>query len=116
MNSQQARVGSGLYIMLFSVHGLLRGSDMELGRDADTGGQIQYVVELAKALSNHPRIRKVDLVTRLIRAKGVDDSYAQPFERLTEKAQIVRIPFGPRRYLRKENLARRPACGEPIKG
>ena len=27
-----------LYIVLISVHGLIRGNDLELGRDADTGG------------------------------------------------------------------------------
>lgn len=43
----------GLYIQLFSIHGLLRAESMELGRDADTGGQIKYVVELAKALGTH---------------------------------------------------------------
>ena len=29
-----------LYIILVSLHGLVRGSKMELGRDADTGGQV----------------------------------------------------------------------------
>jgi sucrose-phosphate synthase len=28
-----------LYIVLISLHGLIRGDDLELGRDADTGGQ-----------------------------------------------------------------------------
>lgn len=34
----QGRV-DGLYIVLISLHGLVRGQHMELGRDADTGGQ-----------------------------------------------------------------------------
>ena len=55
---------NGLYIMLISVHGLIRGSQMELGRDADTGGQIKYVVELAKALGEHP----IEIVGREIRS------------------------------------------------
>ena len=29
----------GLYIVLLSIHGLIRGQNLELGRDADTGGQ-----------------------------------------------------------------------------
>lgn len=29
-----------LYIVLSSVHGLVRGENMELGKDADTGGQV----------------------------------------------------------------------------
>ena len=42
--------GQGLYIALISLHGLIRGEEPELGRDADTGGQTKYVVELARAL------------------------------------------------------------------
>ena len=54
----------GLYIALISVHGLIRGEDAELGRDADTGGQVGYVLDLARALSNHPDVERVDLLTR----------------------------------------------------
>ena len=39
----------GLYIVFISVHGLIRGQELELGRDTDTGGQTKYVVELARA-------------------------------------------------------------------
>jgi hypothetical protein len=39
-----------LYIVLISVHGLIRSRDLELGRDADTGGQTKYVVELANVI------------------------------------------------------------------
>lgn len=31
----------GLYLVLISLHGLVRGERMELGRDPDTGGQAQ---------------------------------------------------------------------------
>lgn len=94
----------GLYIALLSVHGLIRGSDIELGRDADTGGQVLYVVDLAKALARHPGVDRVDLVTRRIFDSRIDDAYERPEEPLCEGARIVRIPFGPRRYLRKESL------------
>ena len=30
----------GLYLVLISLHGLVRGDRMELGRDPDTGGQV----------------------------------------------------------------------------
>ena len=95
---------NGLYIMLISVHGLIRGHDLELGRDADTGGQIKYVVELARALSDNPKIGRVDLVTRQVFDKKVDAGYAEPVEKLTDKASIIRLSCGPRRYLRKEVL------------
>ena len=94
----------GLYLMLISVHGLMRSHDLELGRDADTGGQITYVVELARALAEHPRIARVDVLTRLVEDAKVDDDYARPEETLSDKAFIIRIPCGPRRYLRKEVL------------
>ena len=94
----------GLYIMLLSVHGLARGQDMELGRDADTGGQIKYVVELARALAAHPRVARVDLLTRKVIDPKVDEDYARPEEKIGEGAYIIRIPCGPRRYLRKEVL------------
>jgi sucrose-phosphate synthase len=95
---------SGLYILLVSVHGLIRGHNLELGRDADTGGQTKYVVELACTLAKSPQVERVDLVTRLINDPKVSHDYAQPIEILADKAQIIRIPCGPRRYLRKEVL------------
>ena len=42
------------YILLVNVHGLMRGNNLELGRDEDTGGQTLYVTELAQALGKHP--------------------------------------------------------------
>ncbi|WP_414543695.1 HAD-IIB family hydrolase [Nostoc sp. CCY0012] len=94
----------GLYILLVSVHGLIRGKNLELGRDADTGGQIKYVLELAQALAANPQVERVDLVTRLVNDPKVSSDYAQPVEVLCDKAQIIRVNCGPRRYLRKEVL------------
>ncbi|XP_047319312.1 probable sucrose-phosphate synthase 2 isoform X2 [Impatiens glandulifera] len=109
-----------LYIILISLHGLVRGENMELGRDSDTGGQIKYVVELAKALARMPDVYRVDLFTRQISSPEVDWSYGEPTEMLTvgsedaadvaevgesSGAYIIRIPFGPRdKYLSKEVL------------
>jgi sucrose-phosphate synthase len=95
---------SGLYILLVSVHGLIRGKNLELGRDADTGGQTKYVVELACTLAKHPQVERVDLVTRLVDDPKVSPDYAKPVEILSDKAQIIRLACGPRRYLRKEVL------------
>ncbi|KAF5738499.1 sucrose-phosphate synthase 3-like [Tripterygium wilfordii] len=105
-----------LYIVLISLHGLVRGENMELGRDSDTGGQIKYVVELARALAHMAGVYRVDLFTRQISSPEVDWSYGEPTEMLTagpeddddgvgesSGAYIIRIPFGPRdKYLRKE--------------
>ncbi|KAL9275035.1 putative sucrose-phosphate synthase 2 [Drosera capensis] len=108
-----------LYIVLISLHGLVRGENMELGRDSDTGGQVKYVVELARALAKMPGVYKVDLFTRQIMSSDVDWTYAEPTEMLSggpedaesenvgesSGAYIIRIPFGPcDKYLRKELL------------
>jgi len=86
------------------LHGLFRGHDLELGRDADTGGQTTYVLELARGLAARPEVDRVDVVTRLIQDKRVSADYAQAHEPLADGASIVRFPCGPRRYLRKELL------------
>ena len=93
-----------LYIVLISVHGLIRSKDLELGKDADTGGQVKYLIELSKALIEHPDVGRVDLLTRQVFDAKVDDIYAQDEEEITKGATIFRIPCGPRRYLRKEVL------------
>jgi len=94
----------GLHVLSLSLHGLVRGFDIELGRDADTGGQITYVVEQVRALAAHPDVRNVQLFTRQVFGPKVDASYAEEHEELAPGAEIVRIPCGPRRYLRKEKL------------
>ena len=91
-----------LYIQLFSIHGLIRGKNPELGRDADTGGQVKYVLELAKALGEHQEVDQVDLVTRYIDDKSVSKDYSIPIEKLSDKARIVRIQCGGKKYIRKE--------------
>ena len=93
-----------LKVTLISLHGLIRGHDLELGRDADTGGQTKYVVELARELSEHTHVREVEILTRQIIDPKIDDDYAQLEEQISDNAKIVRIPFGPKRYLRKEAL------------
>ena len=94
----------GLYIVLISIHGLIRGKNLELGRDADTGGQTKYVVELARALGQHPDVAKVDLFTRLVTDASVDNDYAKPVESLAPGVNIIRLPCGVEGYLPKEQL------------
>ncbi|KAL5843163.1 hypothetical protein ACOSQ4_009121 [Xanthoceras sorbifolium] len=102
-----------LYIVLISLHGLVRGENMELGRDSDTGGQVKYVVELARALANTHGVYRVDLLTRQVASPEVDSSYGEPIEMLSCPsngsgscgAYIIRVPCGPRhKYLPKESL------------
>jgi len=89
---------------MFSVHGLLRAENMQLGHDADTGGQIKYAVELGNALSQSENVKRVELFTRLIRDKAVSEDYARPVEQVNDKFSIVRIQCGGKKYMRKELL------------
>ncbi|XP_042059958.1 probable sucrose-phosphate synthase 1 [Salvia splendens] len=111
-----ANLDKKLYLVLISLHGLIRGENMELGRDSDTGGQVKYVVELARALGSMPGVYRVDLLTRQVMAPDVDWTYGEPTEMLNPLpesqmdeigesggAYIIRIPFGPKdKYLSKE--------------
>lgn len=104
----------GLYIVLLSVHGLVRGHEMQLGRDPDTGGQVKYVVEYARALAAQSSVHRVDLLTRRTTDPEVDDSYSVREEVLSQPsdgyhassahggAYIVRLDAGPtEHYLAK---------------
>ncbi|BHH83635.1 HAD family hydrolase [Desulforhopalus sp. 52FAK] len=94
----------GLYIVLLSIHGLIRWNDLELGRDSDTGGQTLYVVELAHALARLPGIAKVDLITQRVVDENVSDDYGQQIEKFSDSLRIVRIDAGHEGYLVKEEL------------
>ena len=100
MNSEDGK----LYIVLVSVHGLIRGQDLELGRDADTGGQTKYVVELLRELGERPEVGQAVLLTRRISDSNISEDYDEPVELLSEKARIVRINCGEEGYLAKETL------------
>ncbi len=92
------------YILLISIHGLIRGQSPELGRDADTGGQVKYVLELARALGQHPQVGRVDLLTRYILDPTVDADYSQPQEVLAPGVNLIRIKCGGDHYIPKEAL------------
>lgn len=93
-----------IYIVMISIHGLVRGENLELGRDADTGGQTRYVIELTRALACQPEVAQVDLVTRSIKDRNLSQDYQVPVETLGPKARIIRINAGPDSYIVKEDL------------
>lgn len=97
-------MSDGLYIQMFSIHGLIRSQNLELGRDADTGGQVVYVIELCRYLSTFEGVSRVDLFTRWISDKSVSDDYSQRIEQVNDRFRIIRIRCGGSRYMRKELL------------
>ncbi len=95
---------NGIYIQMYNIHGLIRGRDLELGRDADTGGQTKYVLELAQAVSRRKEVDCVEIVTRYINDKEISHDYAVHEEIVNDKLKIIRIGCGGGKYLRKELL------------
>lgn len=80
-------------ILMLSLHGYV-AAEPELGKP-DTGGQVVYVLELAKRFSRLGR--RVDLVTRRF-----ED---QPeVEEVNENFRVWRIPFGGPDFIRKEDM------------
>jgi mannosylfructose-phosphate synthase len=80
-------------ILMISLHGYV-AAEPELGKP-DTGGQVVYVLELAKRFSRLGR--RVELVTRQF-----ED---QPeFDDINENLRIWRIPFGGKKFIRKEDM------------
>lgn len=80
-------------ILMLSIHGYV-SAEPELGKP-DTGGQVVYVLELAKRFSRLGY--RVDLVTRRF-----ED---QPeFDEVNENFHIWRIPFGGNDFIRKEDM------------
>jgi len=92
------------YYLHISIHGLIRSNNLELGRDVDTGGQTKYVVDLVQALAQHKNVSQVDLLTRRLVGENISDDYAQPIERINDKARIIRIDADTNEYLAKEKL------------
>ncbi|MBN2737779.1 MAG: HAD-IIB family hydrolase [Spirochaetales bacterium] len=93
-----------MYIQMINIHGLLRGHNIEMGRDADTGGQTRYVLDLISYLSKIETVKQIDIFTRLIRDKAVSKDYSQKIEIINSKCRIIRLPCGGGKYLKKEKL------------
>lgn len=80
-------------ILMISLHGYV-SAEPELGKP-DTGGQVVYVLELAKRFSRLGR--RVDLVTRRFEDQPEYDD-------MNENLRVWRIPFGGSEFIRKEDM------------
>jgi mannosylfructose-phosphate synthase len=80
-------------ILMLSTHGYV-SAEPELGKP-DTGGQVVFVIELAKRFSRLGY--RVDIVTRKFGR--------QPeFDKVNESLRVWRIPFGGKGFIRKEDM------------
>lgn len=80
-------------ILMISLHGYV-SAEPEFGKP-DTGGQVVYVLELAKRFSRLGS--RVDLVTR--RFEGQPE-----YDDINANLRIWRIPFGGKKFIRKEDM------------
>jgi len=80
-------------VLMMSVHGYVAG-EPELGKP-DTGGQVLFVLELAKCFAELNR--RVDIVTR-----GFE---GQPeYDEMGRGLRVWRVPFGGDEFIRKEDM------------
>lgn len=80
-------------ILMISLHGYVAAVP-ELGKP-DTGGQVVYVLELAKRFSRLGL--RVDLVTRQFEDQPAQDD-------VNNNLRVWRIPFGGKEFIRKEDM------------
>ncbi|WP_225027139.1 glycosyltransferase [Xinfangfangia pollutisoli] len=80
-------------LMMISLHGYVAGSP-ELGKP-DTGGQVVFVMELAKRFARLGYT--VDVLTRRFEDQPAED-------RINENLRVWRIPFGGKDFIRKEDM------------
>ena len=93
MSGGQSGGQSGGSILMISLHGYV-GGQPELGLP-DTGGQVSFVVELAKRFARLGQ--RVDIVTRRFEEQPAIDEIA-------EGLRVWRIPFGGPDFIRKEDM------------
>ena len=93
-----------LNIVFFHIHGLIKSNGLEIGRDADNGGQTRYVYDLAESISKHDDVEKIIIIARKINDPTVSEEYNEENEKITPKFEIHRISFARDSYRAKEEL------------
>jgi sucrose-phosphate synthase len=93
-----------MIIHLYNLHGLIKGNELEIGRDSDNGGQIVYLWELAQALSKRDDVDHIHIFTRKIDDPTLSKDYSLATEEVNDKITIQRVQCGGKKYLAKEQL------------
>ena len=84
--------------MVCSVHGILSSVVMRIPAVRRSTSWIW------SAAWPSVEVERVDVVTRLVQDRRVSADYGRSVEVMAPGARILRFPFGPKRYLRKEQL------------
>ncbi|KAI9729469.1 MAG: hypothetical protein M1834_006850 [Cirrosporium novae-zelandiae] len=103
---------SRLHLAFLNPQGNFDAANTGFGEHADFGGQLVYVRELAQALGRlkvnvdivtrrftHPRWQQFDIPEEIL-----SDGVVLPDGEIAGRVRILRIPAGPREFLRKEDL------------
>ncbi len=93
-----------MFILHVALQGCLRAKDVEYGLTADTGGHIRYLLDLVAASVADPDVTRTVIATRRFEDTRLGADYAQGFERIDEKTEIVRFWTEDPAYLEKEAL------------
>jgi sucrose-phosphate synthase len=92
-----------MFIVHIALQGCLRGSDVEYGVTADTGGHIRYLLELVEA-AEQAGVHRQEIITRAFDDESLGDAYKKPRERLGPSSDIIRLRSQSSAYLSKEEL------------
>ncbi|WP_353225931.1 HAD-IIB family hydrolase [Salinisphaera hydrothermalis] len=93
-----------MYIMHIALQGCLRANTVEYGITSDTGGHIQYLMQLVSASASDPRVERIDIVTRAFDAPFSAHDYRRAEETVNAKTRLIRLASGKPEYLDKEAL------------
>lgn len=93
-----------MFIMHLALQGCLKGSDIDYGLTADTGGHIKYLLELVEASEQHPLVEQIEIITRGFECGDLGYEYSKPFEQVSNKTTLTRIFSENTAYLPKERL------------
>lgn len=91
-------------IMHVALGGCLKAPPVSFGLTEDTGGHIAYVLGAAAAQAKLPEVSNVRIVTRRFEDPRLGSAYAQSFESVAEKLEIVRLATAETAYLDKQAL------------
>ncbi|MES3152295.1 HAD-IIB family hydrolase [Sphingomonas faeni] len=93
-----------MFVLHIALQGCLRGTDVEYGITADTGGHIRYLLDLVAASGRHAAIDRMEIVTRAFHHAVYAECYAEPIETIDGTTRIVRLLTDSDAYLVKEDL------------
>ena len=96
-----------MFVCHIALQGCLTLSDVPYGINADTGGHITYLLELACASARDPEIERIDIVTRGFMDSKLGMRFEAQCAEARGKISLVRLDDGDPSYLPKEALHER---------